>query len=67
MTSILKEDDKIFMMYKQYQTLLETERKFKIEGGLENVAAQLTMAHMLDHVVCLLKKDQQQNNEALNG
>ena len=56
MTSVLKEDDKIFTMYKQYKELLSEGVNFKV-NGLEHIAAQLTVAHMLDHVVCLLKKD----------
>tara|TARA_Y100000296_G_C5159708_1_gene251116 strand:- start:224 stop:556 length:333 start_codon:yes stop_codon:yes gene_type:complete len=55
MTSILKEDDKIFTMYKQYKELIHRDAE---EGenrvyGTDQLAAQLTVAHMLDHVVCL--------------
>ena len=60
MTSMLKEDDKIFTMYKQYKELIhkdaeETEARVY---GTDQLAAQLTIAHMLDHVVCLIKEEQ---------
>ena len=59
MTSILKEDDKIFTMYRQYKELIhkdaeETEARVY---GTDQLAAQLTVAHMLDHAVCLIKED----------
>ena len=50
MTSILQDDDKILNMYKQYKELLG----YKAEG-INSIAAQLAVAHMIDHVVCLLK------------
>ena len=57
---MLKEDDKIFTMYKQYKELIhkdaeETEARVY---GTDQLAAQLTIAHMLDHVVCLIKEEQ---------
>jgi len=59
MTSVLSEDDKIFGMYKQYKALLNNDaRRTKDEvhpRTTKVVASQLTIAHMLDHVVCLLK------------
>ena len=58
MTSVLSEDDKIFGMYKQYKALLNNDaRRTKDElhpRTTKVVASQLTVAHMLDHVVCLL-------------
>ena len=61
MTSELKLDDKIFNMYRQYQDLIT-----KVEGvkGVEELASNLTVAHMLDHVVCLLKS---KNEESVEG
>ena len=55
MTSILQEDDKILNMYKQYKELLG----YKVED-INSIAAQLTVAHMLDHVVCLLKNEDEE-------
>ena len=57
MTSILKEDDKIFTMYRQYKELIhkDAEKSGNLVYGTDQLAAQLTVAHMLDHVVCLLK------------
>jgi len=61
MTSILQEDDKIFNMYKQYRALLNNYTKQNKEAVHERttmmLAGQLTVAHMLDHVACLFKKD----------
>ena len=59
MTSVLKEDDKIFTMYRQYKELIhkDLEKKDNRVYGTDQLAAQLTVAHMLDHVVCLFKKD----------
>jgi hypothetical protein len=62
MTSVLQEDDKILSMYKQYKTLLNNNvKRNKNELQLHPrttmlVASQLTVAHMLDHVVCLIKE-----------
>ena len=59
MTSILKEDDKIFTMYRQYKELIhkDAEENENFVYGTDQLAAQLTIAHMLDHVVCLFKED----------
>ena len=61
MTSVLREEDKIFGMYKQYKALLNNDaRRTKDElhpRTTKVVASQLTIAHMLDHVVCLIKED----------
>jgi len=59
MTSILKEEDKVFTMYKQYKELIHKDAE-ESEGrvyGVDQLAVQLTVAHMLDHVVCLDKED----------
>ena len=55
MTSVLKEDDKIFTMYRQYKELIhkDAEENDNRVYGTDQLAAQLTVAHMLDHVVCL--------------
>ena len=59
MTSVLNADDKIYTMYKQYQTLIheDAENNDSFVYGVDQLAARLTVAHMLDHVVCLLKED----------
>ena len=56
MTSVLKEDDKIFTMYRQYEDLLDKINTLE-KNGKSQIAAHLTVAHMLDHVVCLIKED----------
>jgi len=59
MTSVLKENDKIFTMYRQYKELIhkDAEENDNHVYGTDQLAAQLTVAHMLDHVVCLFKED----------
>ena len=59
MTSILKKDDKIFIMYRQYKALIhkDAEENGNHVYGTDQLAAQLTVAHMLDHVVCLIKEN----------
>ena len=56
MTSVLKDDDKIFTMYSQYKDLLDKIHTLE-KNGKSQIAAHLTVAHMLDHVVCLIKED----------
>ena len=56
MTSILQEDDKIFTMYSQYKDLLDKIHTLE-KNGKSQIAAHLTVAHMLDHVACLIKED----------
>ena len=55
MTSILKEEDKVFTMYNQYKELIHrgVEKNDNRVYGTDQLAAQLTVAHMLDHIVCL--------------
>ena len=50
MTRKITDDDKILNMYQQYNGLLIGDGNLNYE-----VAAQLTLAHMMDHMVCLLK------------
>ena len=59
MTNILTNDDKIFNVYKQYKELIhkDAEKNGARVYGTDQLAAQLTVAHMLDHVVCLFKED----------
>ena len=59
MTSTLKENDKIFNTYKQYKELIHKDAKENgnFVYGTDQLAAQLTVAHILDHVVCLIKED----------
>jgi len=59
MTSVLKDDDKVFTMYKHYKELIhkDVEEKDNRVYGIDQLAVQLTVAHMLDHVVCLIKED----------
>ena len=59
MTSVLKEDDKIFTMYKQYKELIyqDAEKHGNFVYGVDQMASRLVVAHMFDHVVCLIKED----------
>ena len=59
MTSVLKADDKIFTMYKQYKELIynDAEENGKPVYGVDQMASRLAIAHMLDHIVCLIKED----------
>ena len=59
MTSILKEDDKIYTMYRQYKELIhkEAEENDNRVYGTDQMASRLVVAHMLDHVVCLMKEE----------
>ena len=61
MTSVLKADDKILNMYKQYRTLIheDAEENGQVVYGVDQMASRLTVAHMLDHVVCLLKNEEE--------
>ena len=69
MTSILKDDDKVFTMYKQYKELIhkDVEEKDKRVYGTDQLAVQLTVAHMLDHVICLLKEDKPPTAKKVNN
>ena len=60
MTSILKDDDKIYTMYRQYKELIhkEAEENDNRVYGTDQMASRLVVAHMLDHVVCLFKQEQ---------
>ena len=66
MTSILKDDDKIYTMYRQYKELIhkEAEENDNRVYGTDQMASRLVVAHMLDHVVCLLKS---KNEESVEG
>ena len=59
MTSVLQDDDKIYTMYIQYKELIhkEAEENDNRVYGTDQMASRLVVAHMLDHVVCLFKKD----------
>ena len=45
-------------MYKQYKDLLDKEHiQFRVDrNGKSQIAASLTVAHMLDHMVCLKRE-----------
>ena len=62
MTSVLKTDDKMFTMYRQYQSLIreDAEKNDAFVYGIDQLASRLTVAHMLDHVVCLLKNEEEE-------
>jgi hypothetical protein len=47
-------------MYRQYKELIhkDAEKNDNHVYGTDQLAAQLTVAHMLDHMVCLFKKDE---------
>ena len=70
MTSVLSEDDKIFGMYKQYKALLDNDTKQNKDEfhprTTKVVASQLMVAHMLDHVVCLLKEEKSSTVNLVN-
>ena len=58
MTTIIdSNNDKVLNIYSQYHDILmlrygDSER----ERNLEHLAASLTQAHFMDHVVCMLKE-----------
>ena len=56
MTSILQDDDKILNMYKQYKNLIheDAEKNGQVVYGVDQMASRLTVAHILDQVVCLM-------------
>jgi len=59
MTKLIQSNDKIFQMFKQYRTLLERDKTVGSHGrDTHLVASQLTLAHMVDHLVCILKDDE---------
>jgi|TARA_Y100000034_G_scaffold95664_1_gene116280 hypothetical protein len=56
MSDTIDKDDKIFVMFKKYRKLLEDDPTMKSHVRTTQIAASnLTLAHMIDHVVCLLK------------
>ena len=65
MSSTLESDDKIWGIFLGYVSLIGTDAK---ESGIDvygtdqltNIAKSLTVAHMLDHVVCQMKDLQKQ-------
>ena len=62
MTSVLNENDKIYTMYRQYKELIhkEAEENDNRVYGTDQMASRLVVAHMLDHVVCLLKNEDEE-------
>ena len=68
MSSILKEDDKIYTMYRQYKEFIhkEAEENNNRVYGTDQLAAQLTVAHMLDHMICLFKEDEPPTARKIN-
>ena len=59
MTKKIDSDDKMFNMFKQYMALIakdtfESHQNYKEP---EAIALALTLAHQLDHVVCVLKPE----------
>ena len=68
MTSILKEDDKIFTMYKQYKELIHKDAEKNKDNvyGVDQMASRLVVAHMLDHVICLFKEDKSPTAKKIN-
>ena len=68
MTRAIEEGDKIFQMFKQYRTLLEHDSKIKNHVRVTHlVASQLTLAHMVDHLVCILRDDEKPTVRKLDG
>ena len=59
MTRILQPEDKIFQMFKQYRALLEQDKTIGSHVRITHlVASQLTLAHMVDHLVCLFEEEE---------
>ena len=64
MTSTLQNNVKVLSMYNQYKELLGNAGTGGFNtDGINQIASQLTVAHMLDHVVCLLKNKEEVNGE----
>jgi len=55
-------------MFKQYRALLEQDKTLKSHVETTHlVASQLTLAHMVDHLVCILKDDEKPTVKKLDG
>ena len=56
MTKKIDSDDKMFNMFKQYMKVVSDD-SFGSYKEPEAIALALTLAHQLDHVVCVLKPE----------
>ena len=56
MTREINADDKIFKMFKQYMKVVSSD-SFSNYKEPEAIALALTLAHQIDHVVCVLKPE----------
>ena len=56
MTREIDSDDKIFKMFKQYMKVISSD-SFGSYKEPEAIALVLTLAHQIDHVVCVLKPE----------
>jgi len=56
MTKEIDSDDKVFKMFKQYLNVISNDN-FEGYKEPEAIALVLTLAHQIDHVVCVLKPD----------
>jgi len=57
MTKEIDSDDKVFKMFKQYMNVISNDN-FGSYKEPEAVALVLTLAHQIDHVVCVLKPEE---------
>ena len=68
MTSIIQNDDKILQMFKQYRAVLEQDKTLSSHVRTTYLtASQLTLAHMIDHLVCILKEEEKPTVTKLDG
>ena len=63
MSSVINKDDKIWKLFQAYSILIGEQTKeigMDVYGTeqLANLAKSLTVAHLLDHVVCKLKTNE---------
>ena len=57
MTKEIDSDDKVFKMFKQYMKVIAHDG-FEQYKEPEAIALVLTLAHQIDHVVCVLKPEE---------
>ena len=57
MTKEIDADDKVFKMFKQYMEVISNDT-FEGYKEPETIALVLTLAHQIDHVVCVLKPEE---------
>ena len=72
MRDIIDQDDKVWKLFQAYTILIGEQTKeigMDVYGTeqLANLAKSLTIAHMLDHVVCQLKTNEKGENSRYAG